>query len=368
MKSVRFPARSFGIWLALAVARLSGEELYVSTKGNDSNPGTVEQPLRTITRACKEAAPGLTIHVAPGLYDDYRTGWGIHLNSSGTPTNRIVLRSDIRGAAIIDGGNKTNRNQGFYLDGNYWTVEGFEIRHCPKGGIAIYGNGNRIINNEIHHNGNPASNSTNGMDGVYSNDGTRDNYYAGNSIHDNGRPGSRLDHGLYLCGKNETVINNLLTGNAAFGLQIAGYSGVTNMKVYNNVIAFNGRAGIMLWLAITNVDIRNNIFFKNGTYGIDSSDAHGEGVVVDHNLSFGNGSGDYLFTGRGSDFSCDEGTNYSANPRFLGASRTKFDAHLREGSPGIRAGVNLHRIFDSDKSGATRPGDGPWDLGVFKSR
>src|SRR3974377_1903107 len=89
-------------------------------------------------------------------------------------------------------------------------VMGLRSRNSPNGGISIWGDGNRISNNEIHDNGHPASTSTNGRDGVYSNEGTSGNYYAGNSIHDNGRTGSNVDHGIDLCGQNETVINKLL--------------------------------------------------------------------------------------------------------------------------------------------------------------
>jgi len=32
------------------------------------------------------------------------------------------------------------------------------------------------------------------------------------------------------------------------GIQIAGYNTVSTMKVYNNVVAFNGASGIILWM------------------------------------------------------------------------------------------------------------------------
>ena len=230
-------------------ARAHAADLYVSTSGSDSNSGTSSQPFRTITYAYSRASAGTTIHVLPGVYTDYQSGWGIHLGKSGSSSSPIVLRSEPRGGAIIDGGNASDRNQGFYIDGSYNVVDGFEIRNCPNGGISIWANGNRIINNNIHNNGNPASSSTNGRDGVYSSEGTSGNYYAGNSIHDIGRTGSNYDHGLYLCGQNETVINNLLYHNASSGIQVAGYTTVSNMKIYNNVLAWNGRQGIILWMA-----------------------------------------------------------------------------------------------------------------------
>ena len=189
--------------LVLVLARAQAAELYVSTQGSDSNPGTSAQPFRTITYAYSKASAGTTIHVLPGVYSDYTSGWGIHLGKSGTASSPIVLHSETRGGAIIDGQNASDRNQGFYIDGNYNVVDGFEIRNCPHGGISIWSNGNRIINNEIHHNGNPASTSTNGRDGVYSNEGTSGNYYAGNSIHDNGRTGSNWITGFTCAGRTK---------------------------------------------------------------------------------------------------------------------------------------------------------------------
>ncbi|HEY5914248.1 MAG TPA: right-handed parallel beta-helix repeat-containing protein, partial [Verrucomicrobiae bacterium] len=283
----------FCFHLGLSLVRVRAGDLYVSTQGNDGNAGTAAQPLRTITQAYSLASAGTTVYVASGVYTDYSSGWGIHLGKSGTAGSPITLKSQVRGGAVIDGQNTADHPEGFYIDGNYNVVDGFEIRNCPNGGISIWSDGNRILNNEIHHNGNPASTSTNGKDGVYSNEGTSGNYYAANSIHDNGRTGSNLDHGLYLCGQNETVINNLLFRNAASGLQVAGYTTVSNMKVYNNVVAWNGTSGIILWMALSGVDIKNNIIYQNGHAGIGCYAATGSGVVVDHNLVYGNGYGSY---------------------------------------------------------------------------
>ena len=357
-------------WVALAgeTSLTRAEDLYVSVKGDDSNRGTQAEPYRTITQAYRKASAGDTIRVLPGVYCDYSSRWGIRLRKTGTASRPIVLRSEIPGQAVVDGENQRDRNQGFYIDGDYNVVEGFEIRNCPNGGISIWGNGNRIIGNDIHHNGTPSSASTNGKDGVYSNEGTKDNYYAGNSIHDNGRKGSNLDHGLYLCGQNEMVLNNVLFRNAATGLQIAGYRTVRNMKVYNNVMAWNGTSGIVLWQKLKDVEIKNNILYRNGHWGIGSWKAHGSGVVVDHNLACHNGDGDYNFTHGDSDYECQVGTKVTGEPLFVKSSREEFDAHLCEGSPAIGAGVNLHAVFDRCKDRVARAEHGPWDLGAFSFR
>src|SRR5207244_5873743 len=83
----------------LGLSHATGATLYVSTGGNDSNPGTASQPFRTITRAYSAAGAGTTILVGPGTYNDYTSGWGIHLGASGTASTPIVLRSHTPGAA-----------------------------------------------------------------------------------------------------------------------------------------------------------------------------------------------------------------------------------------------------------------------------
>jgi parallel beta helix pectate lyase-like protein/uncharacterized protein DUF1565 len=351
--------------LVLILLRVQAADLYVSTQGSDANPGGSTQPLRTITHAYSLARPGDRILVMPGVYTDYTSGWGIHLGANGTASSPIVLKSQVKGGAVIDGLNASDRNQGIYLDGSYNVVNGFEIRNNPNGGISIWGNDNQILNSEIHHNGNLASSSTNGKDGLYSDQATSGNVYSANSIHDNGRAGSNLDHGLYLCGKNELVINNVLYSNAASGLQVAGYTTVSNLKVYNNVMARNGTSGIILWQTLSGVDIKNNIIYQNGHYGLGSYDAHGSRVVVDHNLAFGNRYGDYNFNGGGSDYSYSQGTVISGAPLLVNVNPAGFDAHLSIGSPAIGAGLNLSSVFTTDKDGASRPAGGLWDLGPY---
>lgn len=351
--------------LAWGAVRAEAVDLYVSTQGLDVNAGTLLQPVRTIGRAYSLAGPGTTINVAPGVYDDYTSGWGLRLGKSGTASSPIILKSQTRGGAIIDGQNAADRHVAIYLDGSYNVIDGFQITGGPDGGITIWGSGNQIINNEIDHNGNPANASTYGQDGVYSDKATHDSVYRANYIHDNGRAGSNLDHGMYLCGDNEVVINNVSLRNSAYGLQVAGYSTVSNMKVYHNVLAFNGKGGMILWQLLSGVDIKNNIIYRNTGYGIDSWDAHGSGVIVDHNIVFGNGSGNYSFTGGASDYTYTSGSTISAEPLFSNATSGAFDAHLKAGSPAIDAGVALSQVTQ-DIEGNPRPNGMAWDIGAYE--
>src|SRR5215831_10478923 len=351
--------------LGLSLVGAQAATYYVATTGSDSNPGTQAQPFKTITYAYSKASAGTTILVAPGTYTDYQSGWGLHLGKSGTASSPIVLQSQVQGGAIIDGGNVSDRNEGIFIDGSYNVVDGFEIKNGPKGGISVWGNGNIIRYNHIHDNGHQANSGTNGQDGIYE-DNVSGNSYIGNYIHDNGRPGSNLDHGLYLCGDNTTVINNVSIRNASNGLQICGGYTASNMKVYNNVFAWNGHDGIIMWETMSGIEIKNNICINNGLYGICVSGATGSGVVMDHNALYGNSAGNYSsFTYNGSTVSYTLGTTITSDPKLANETQSAFDAHLTSGSPAIGAGLNLSSTFTTDMTGAARPSSGAWDLGAY---
>src|SRR2546429_10022449 len=69
--------------LSLALIRTQGADFYVSTQGNDTNPGSSGQPFRTITRAYRVAGGGGTIHVLPRGGKDYSSGGGGGLGGRG---------------------------------------------------------------------------------------------------------------------------------------------------------------------------------------------------------------------------------------------------------------------------------------------
>lgn len=348
----------------LFLANAQAATYYVATTGSDSNPGTSTQPFRTITYAYGKASAGTTILVAPGTYTDYTTGWGLHLSASGTASSPITLKSQTPGGAILDGQFGSSRHSGIYLDGSYNIIDGFVIMRSPITGIYVAGNNNQVLNDEIENNGTQGSSDPEGQ-GIYSSDGTSGNIYEGNYIHDNGYAGSNLDHGLYLCGQNEVVANNVVIRQPSRGLQIAGYSSVSGMKVYNNVFAYNGVDGITVWMTMNGVDIRNNICFANGRNGVEFYAATGSGITVDHNVIYGNASANYSFTDGGTTASYTLGTTISSDPKLAVETSSGFDAHLQSASPAINAGVNLYSIITTDFAGDARPASGSWDIGAF---
>ncbi len=54
--------------LTVSVQNITGPAYYVSADGNDANPGTFDQPFRTIQKAAQLAAPGETVYIRSGTY------------------------------------------------------------------------------------------------------------------------------------------------------------------------------------------------------------------------------------------------------------------------------------------------------------
>ena len=79
----------------------------------DTNPGTEEQPFRTVQRAADTAKPGDTIYVMAGRYDER-----IKVKTSGIEGKPVAFVAKPRRSATVGG---------FDLEGSYIRVEGFEI-------------------------------------------------------------------------------------------------------------------------------------------------------------------------------------------------------------------------------------------------
>ncbi len=64
----------------------TGNTYYVANNGNDSNPGTLSQPWRTITKAASTAAAGDTVYITPGMYRE-----NVTFTRSGSPDAQITF-------------------------------------------------------------------------------------------------------------------------------------------------------------------------------------------------------------------------------------------------------------------------------------
>lgn len=119
---------------------------YVSTTGNDGNPGTQQAPFRTIQRAVALSVGGDTTHVAPGIY----TGRVVFPRSGGPGAGLITFKGDgPPGSAVLDGGGASSNYVGYVHFQNVSNIrwEGFGIRNFrgnDVSGIRILGSGSNL--------------------------------------------------------------------------------------------------------------------------------------------------------------------------------------------------------------------------------
>ena len=89
----------YGLLLLISAGTTSqAATYYVSEQGNNSNPGTLSSPWKSVDYASSKAQPGDTVYVRGGIYyEEVRT------YTSGTLNNRITFKAYPNETPIIDG-------------------------------------------------------------------------------------------------------------------------------------------------------------------------------------------------------------------------------------------------------------------------
>ena len=132
---------------------------YVSTTGDNSNPGTQTAPWRTVQHAADTARAGSTVEVRNGVYEEL-----VSINASGNANDGyITFRSYPGETAVLDAEHLTPDGRSGILtihNQSYVRVEGFEIRNFRTAehrltplGISVIGAGSHIemLKNNVHH-------------------------------------------------------------------------------------------------------------------------------------------------------------------------------------------------------------------------
>ena len=217
-----------------AVTTGSGNSLYVSPTGSDSNPGTIASPWLTIQHAASTVAAGSTVYVEAGTYIE-----SINVTVSGTSSAPITFIGE--NGAIVSGTGltpSTSQTQGLWnigsatpagIDVSYITIQGFTIKNyttsnanASPAGIWISGasNGIQVLNNTITNI-------------------TTTSEKNGNAF------------GIAAYGTEITAINGLvISGNTVYGLKTGNSEtvnvdgNVTNFTITNNIIHDNDNIGI----------------------------------------------------------------------------------------------------------------------------
>ena len=132
---------------------------YVSTTGNDSNPGTQTAPWRTVQHAADTVRAGSTVNVRGGVYEEL-----VAIKASGNATDGfITFRSYPGETAVLDAEHFAPKGRIGVLtihDRSYVRIAGFEIRNFRTAehrlaplGIDVMGAGSHIelLKNNVHH-------------------------------------------------------------------------------------------------------------------------------------------------------------------------------------------------------------------------
>lgn len=327
----------------LVIPELVRTHLYVAPSGSDSNPGTRDEPFRTLTRAAQAATPGTTVHVAPGTYFG-----GIRTNTHGTAEARIVFESTERWGARLVPPLDSRRpaawdNRADYLDIVGFEIDGTQYQSGMKWLSGIYnaGSHNGVHHNRIHHVGNDVPCETRGGAGI-----GIDSYYkgndaevVGNQVHDIGPPDCRTMHGIYISTR-ASVRDNIIYRASGSGIHL--WHDATHVTIRGNTVVASG-TGIVVGGGDyyhskgpnDHTHTVNNIVVDNG-HGIVEQGETGSDLSYRNNLVFQNGGSDWkLPAGR------EHAGTVSAGPMFVDYTRTnpEPDFRLQPGSPAIGKGL-----------------------------
>jgi len=268
------------LMLAPSLAGQTGATRYVSTKGSDSNPGTIGAPWLTIQHAANSVSAGAKVYVFGGVYDE-----SVNFPASGTTSAPITFESYPGQTAVIDGTGVScctsnppssgNDTQGLIniVNQSYLVLAGFEIRdfttsnpaYTPAGvWITGSGTGIQLLNNLLHN--------------------------ITTSSEENGNA-----FGIAVYGTSQTPISHLvISGNEVYSLKTGNSESV---NVDGNV---------------TNFAITNNLVHDNDNIGIDAIGYEGVGPVGHDEAMYGEIRGNTIYNISGI-HNAGEGNSYDAD-------------------------------------------------------
>jgi len=208
---------------------------YVSTSGNDSNPGTQAAPWRTVQHAADTVRAGSIVNVRGGVYEEL-----VSIKASGNATDGFITFRSYRGeTAVLEAEHCTPSGRSGVLtidNKSYVRIEGFEIRNYRTAehrltplGISIMGAGSHIVllKNNVHH----IEQTFNGRDAP-------------------GRGGNGFGIAVYGTDARTPISELVIDGNEVHHLKTGSSESlvvngnVTNFRITHNVVHDNNNIGI----------------------------------------------------------------------------------------------------------------------------
>lgn len=261
------PARGRGSAVSMAAAAtVNPNAIFVATDGSDANPGTMAQPLRTISRALAKAGMSGEVIVRAGTYKER-----LNVSNSGTAAAYFWLHSYPGETVVLDAsGLGIGKWSPFVnISGSYVKFDGFQATNSGGDGIDVADQASyvQIINNVIH------DSQTQGLaiGGKYHLIQNNDVYF--NSAKNKGNPNTGWDQGMSITGNNSD----------------------THIMVVGNKVHENWGEGIGTILG-GGTNIANNIVYDNFSVEIYASDA--PNVTVSGNFIYNTGNPSFLNGGK----------------------------------------------------------------------
>ncbi len=292
-----------------ATQAIFARDYYVSTKGSDSNDGTLQHPFKTIQKAADIAIAGDTVYVRGGTY----VGTVRFKHSGSKEKGYIVFKNYKNEKPVITRKDKNYKIDTVRGDGvSYIKFEGFTLYKPIAQGIVFRDGGSHIeiLNNEVYEQNAQVPDGQR-VGHAITVTTTRDKpmthiIIKGNSVHDNHtgntNKSGNYDEALTILGNVQffQVVDNAVYNNDFIGIDIIGHQkgdfstfGMNkNGLVARNVLYGNGKqkeyAASLYVDGALNLIVENNIIYDNHGYGLaisqESKGSTTEHVIVRNNL------------------------------------------------------------------------------------
>lgn len=351
---------------------------YVAPTGNDDNPGTLEQPWRTIQKAANTLTAGQTVYIRSGTYHEqvipqnsgnagafitYAAYPGDTVTIDGATVNvpewaglfHIASVSYIRvsGLRVVNAGSNPH-NAGMLSDGSsYITIENNFVSSTNDSGIGVW-NSNHVTvkNNEV------TNSCLAGFNETITVGGTDTFEISHNRVHDSDKEGIDVKDGS----SNGKVFGNEVYNTAAVGLYVDAWDKHTyNIDVYQNIVhdvlddgfALASEMGGLL----ENIRVYNNLSYNNRYIGIaitrngDSAVHPMQGISIVNNTVSGNGINDW---GGGITVDSNEAVNVLVSNNIV-SGNLSFQIVVAPGVPSAQVIID-HNLIDGFRAyeGETR--------------
>ena len=302
---------------------------YVAKYGDDNNQGTLASPWCTIQKAANSAAPGDTVYVRAGTYNEK-----LSITGSGSEGNIITYSAYPDETVTIDGNNTPSVNdwQGLVtISGDYVTFRNFRVINSRWAGILaenanniiIQGNyiaktksagilcrqgtNYKVLNNELYHTSgyyNQAQgDSSDSQESISIQEQVDGFEVAYNYVHDVGIGGKQGCEGIDTKAgvRNGSTHHNRIINAQSVGIYVDAWDTyVDNIDVYDNFVSGGPSSGISVSAedggTVNEVRVYNNIIIGNN-WGMmfpsydGSSGGTLQNVSVVNNTIYSNNSG-----------------------------------------------------------------------------